>query len=711
MKATKALKYLDLASSYISLGIIFLFPLYFNPFTANIFDLNKQLLLIVGTCVLITLWMVRNIITKSFRITISPVTGPLALFALIMVIASFSNNLPRMVETFLSVTNMTVFLTLFFITVTTLKQIPHFAEKTIYALVGSGAVLSILAVLETVGVGPGRILARVSQTQLDPGVFVTPAGSAVNLISFLIPLLVVALTFAITKTKMVTKSFLFAASAAITAAIVIAGFTILPDKPNAPVFLPLSTSWTVAVENMKSPKSFIIGVGANNYTRAFTQFRGVAFNQYEFWNTRFAVARNYPLHLFTTTGILGLAAWLFVLAMLVRIFRRAQNMSWASRASLMGISVILITVFVIPNNIVIYGAFFFLLVALISDLKEHRDASVSELMLKLFAAKIVDSKEAEKNNKELRSEVLPLIIGVPLILASLVLFYVSGRVFAADNAFKASLIAAAQNDGAGTYNNQIEAIQYNPYLSSYHRAYANTNLALANSLGSQENITDENRNNISELIRQAIREGQNAVRINPNNPANWETLAGVYRNLIGVAEGATEWAVSSYTQAINLDPTNPRLWVEVGGIFYQLQNYPQAINAFQRASQLKPNWANAHYNLANAYKENQELERAIAAYDNVLAIVEPTSSDYNKALEEQNALKAQLGEAQTVPQQPTAELNTPGPLPTPLPGSEQVELTEEDAPPVVEEETDRSGFNDVIDQEGTGSATPEQTQE
>lgn len=705
MKQTQALHYLETTATWIILATVFLFPLFFNPYTANLFELNKQILLAISTSLLLVIWMTHNMISKSFRITVSPVTGPLGLLTLIIFGTSISNSIPRTLETFILGANLPVFLFFFFLAATTVKTTKKLGEKMLLALTLSAALLGVLAILETVNLGPGLFVSEISNTQISPDVFISPAGSAVILISFLIPALIMSLVLAISKNNYVTKTILFAASAVITSALVISAFTILPGKPNAPTFLPFGTSWTIAAENVKSPRNFLIGVGTNNYIKAFSTSRGVEFNQYEFWNTRFNAARNYPLHLFTTNGIIGLLAWFFLLFMIVRIVRKATKLSWVGRSSLMGLGAILLVILTIPSNVVLTATFVFLLAILILDLKTHKDPVVSELLLRLFAAKLVDSEHVEQQQKQLRTEVLPLVIGVPTLLLALFVFYGSYRVMAADMAFRASLVAAADNNGTQTYEKQRLAIQRNPYLSNYHRSYASTNLALANTIGAQENVSDQDRNTISTLIRQAIREGQNAVRINPDNPANWETLATIYRNLINAADGATQWAISSYAQAINLDRTNPRLWLDVGGVFYQLQNYPQAIEAFQRAAALKPDWANAHYNLANAYARNQEFRRAIAEYDAVLALVEPTSADYTRAVEEQNALKAELGEAETTAQPQPAELTSPEPIPTPLPGVEQFELTDEDAPPAGDEAADENaGFRNVIDEDG--EATP-----
>jgi len=54
-----------------------------------------------------------------------------------------------------------------------------------------------------------------------------------------------------------------------------------------------------------------------------------------------------------------------------------------------------------------------------------------------------------------------------------------------------------------------------------------------------------------------IREGKAAVEANPLKADNWYSLSQIYQQIIGVAEGAQQWALDSLRQAALLDPVNP----------------------------------------------------------------------------------------------------------------------------------------------------------
>ena len=73
---------------------------------------------------------------------------------------------------------------------------------------------------------------------------------------------------------------------------------------------------------------------------------------------------------------------------------------------------------------------------------------------------------------------------------------------------------------------------------------------------------------VSVLLQQAVREGKSAVSLDGLNANYWTNLATIYRDLIGVVDGAPDWSLSAYQQAVALDPTNPSLRLDMGGLLY-----------------------------------------------------------------------------------------------------------------------------------------------
>ena len=80
------------------------------------------------------------------------------------------------------------------------------------------------------------------------------------------------------------------------------------------------------------------------------------------------------------------------------------------------------------------------------------------------------------------------------------------------------------------------------------------------------------------------------------------------------------------------------LWNLIGASAAQVGKLDEAVLAFKRAILIKPDYADAHYNMGNALKEQGKLTEAIKAYKSALSI----KSDYAEAhLNLGNALKEQ----------------------------------------------------------------------
>jgi tetratricopeptide (TPR) repeat protein len=237
------------------------------------------------------------------------------------------------------------------------------------------------------------------------------------------------------------------------------------------------------------------------------------------------------------------------------------------------------------------------------------------------------------------------------MLVSIASFYFLLRAYAGETFFFLSLRAASANDGTKTYNRQIQAIQANTFLSRYHIAYSQTSLQLANSIAANLNnssasasasadpSTVADRQLVGQLLQQAIKEAKTAVSLNTRNVTAWENLGLTYQTIIPVASEAANWALSAYQTAATLDPANATLYVNVGSVFVAQKQYDAAIAAFIRAIQLDKSYANAYYNLANAYKLKGDTVNEAKVLTDTLKLVAPASVDYYKIKNELDALQ------------------------------------------------------------------------
>jgi len=335
----------------------------------------------------------------------------------------------------------------------------------------------------------------------------TPTGSPLSLLLTLSPLFFLGLLSAIRKNQANLQRIYYSLATALIAIGI--GLTVASlNDDNRIIVLPFNTSWEVAIENFKNSTTAIVGTGPESYPHAFTAGKPVSFNASDHWNLRFLSARNEPFHLLTTHGLIGMAAYLWLIVMALKSMRPTltgntkTNLEKAVNASLL-IAIILQLTYPVGT---LSLTLLVLLLALQQSLRKAAgDEKVKDVILRLFAISVVKPGSVADKKPE---EILPWVLGAPITIAILVgLYFGAFNVYASESLFKKSLDAIIQNRGTDTYNYQIQAIQKNPKEDRFHTSYALTNLALANSIASKEEVSAQDRQNITQLLQQAIREG------------------------------------------------------------------------------------------------------------------------------------------------------------------------------------------------------------
>ncbi len=656
---------------FINWGIIILtglLPLFFLTLTPDFYDFNKNFLLMAATLLLLGLWALRMITEKRVILKKTVFDFPVLALALAFGLATILSS-PNRVEALImpGETGTIISLSLlYFIIVNNLK--PSAIRQTLAALIASSSLLGLIAIFQFIGLGEAFVPIGTGLGWLRTK-FWTPAGSLLSLASLLVVVLVLTLgqIYSLWKKKTGKVSTLLPFYS--FAVLLIGGglFTSLYQLFGAakPILLSYQSGWIIAIEALKNKPLF--GIGPGNFISAFNAFRPIGINLTDQWPLKFGYSANFYFQLLTTTGLLGALA----LALLVwRLIKEIKSLSQLDNqvGIFLGVILCLILALIIPANFLLLLVLF-LLLALLS----------LNLPVKEFSED---------------SRILPVVLALPCFLLLIAGGWALGRAYAAEMTFNQSIEALRQNQGTQTYNLLIKAIGLNPYSEKYRLNYSQVNLALANSLATQPDLSDQDRNNISALVQQSIREAKAAVALNPQNANNWQNLALIYRRLINFAEGAENWAIASYQQTIALDPFNPQLRISLGGIYYSLANRDEAIRQFQLAVQVKPDFANAHYNLSAAYREKGDFEKAANAMETALSLVPIDSEDYQKAQGELEALKEKLGEkAAEAAEQPTESLFTPEPAPTgiepplELPEEVEPEITPTPTPEVTPEPT------------------------
>jgi tetratricopeptide (TPR) repeat protein len=375
-------------------------------------------------------------------------------------------------------------------------------------------------------------------------------------------------------------------------------------------FLDLKSAWIIAAETFKVHPFFGMGIG--NFLEAFNSYRPASFNLTNMWTTSFTSSSMGILQIWTELGVVGLGLVLYLVAMVMKLKR--TNNFWQ-------LVLFLVISLFLPLNLV---TVFLLLWILSNNLPATKE---TKLILNV----------GEKN-----FNVMPYVVAVLILVGVGFGGYWMTRIFLGDVYMRKSLVAASKNDGTKTYELQIKAIGFNPNVPSYRKTYSQVNLSLASTLLSNKDISDDDKQKASTLVQQAVREAKAAVTLSQKNPEYWYNLAGIYKSLVGLVDGAADWSYQAYQQTVILDPVNPTYYLDMGGLLYAAGSYESAERAFEQAATTKTNYANAWYNWAYAAKQQNKLSAAVSRLTQALTLVPNDSSDYTTASKELESWKAEL---------------------------------------------------------------------
>ena len=172
-----------------------------------------------------------------------------------------------------------------------------------------------------------------------------------------------------------------------------------------------------------------------------------------------------------------------------------------------------------------------------------------------------------------------------------------------------------------------QAIKLEPYQSIYYGEAANsyTEIALAYSQEKESTVAGE----FSNL---AVNNIEQAVSIAPSNINLRRTLFGVYIMLSTIDSKYLESARDSLVETIKMAPTDPKLEYNLGIADANLGNIDGAVTDFQKAIELKSNYTDARIEYAAILVHLKKSDEAKSQLNYILKNIDPGNSTAKTAL-------------------------------------------------------------------------------
>lgn len=669
---------LNKISTFIIYVLVVLLPLIFTPLTTEFYNTAKLILTALVVLLLLLVWSIRLIIENKITIVKTPLDLLLLIYIIVVTLSTALSTSPyislygQLPNVYGSLLFHIVTVLLYFMVVSNLKGIQQVAT-TINLMILSGLVLALVTLISYFKLFIPWLPAQSQNFSLAG----TPNAAAMFL-ALLLPIVLshllrtaalkslvsvfyltslflfavtivlvgnmaawigaaLAIAFSLWQNKLVFKGsagmLLGAAFVAIIVAILSYTPTIRTTTPlgklaseySREIQLPFSISWKISASAFRD--SPILGTGPATYLHNFTAYKPIEYNKTPFWNLRISSAHNQYLQTWAELGGAGILIVLIIVTTYVfYAFRHKDELGlWLS-----GI-VFFVGMAFSPMSVLTFTSGFLVLALFMVRLRGGGEHTLT--------IDLVGRTTTEVRGTHI---LIPSLIFLPLVIIILAGVYLFGKLSIGEYHHRQALNAVSANKGEDTYKSLVAAERANPQIDLYRVDLAQTNFTLANAIAAQKgpseaspggSLTDADRQTIRQLLQQAIAEGRAAVALSQRSSANWEILALIYRQISGVAPDSISFSLDAYGKAIQRDPFNPLLRLAVGGVYYQAKNYDLAIRFFDDAVSLKPDYANALYNLSVALRDKGNTGEATRIAERLVAQLQDKqdTNDYKLA--------------------------------------------------------------------------------
>ena len=651
--------------------LVFLLPIFFLPFTANVLDFNKQALLLFLVFVSLICWLGSCLISNRLEVNISFLNLPVLALLLISGISTIFSlsrygsfwgwplavspsfiSLLGLVILYFLIANLfkrdeipflflTLFLSGFLTALYFIFQLfgkfilPFDFTKTVsFNTIGAINSLAIYFSLLLILLLPlfffvsrfFRVILGIIGVVLLVSLFLINFKTA-----WLIFLagLVVLFVFAVVNLRRTGRSdFITLTMALLIIASLLLFFRFpLPGVPQIPAELSPSQGASFNILKHLPVKSLILGSGPGTFIYDWSKYKSLGVNQSVFWSVRFGQASSEILDRLIASGILGILAFFFLIFIFFKLIfgfllkkmesrlvkegrspSRQETLNWfLVWGILAGFTGLIVAFFLYSANLSIFF-FFWLIVGCLALLEKGRrkifDFSASSAGALSFSFFFI----------------LILILGIGL-------FILYGQKYAAEVRYYQGLQAWQKGNASLSINYIARAANLNPKTDIYWRNLSQVYLVRLNEVLSDANLSQEEKNNQAQaIIASSINSVTQATVAEPNNAANWSTRGFVYRNMLGVLGGADEWAIKSYQKAAELEPNNPDIFTEMGRVYLaesdilaqqekekeSSENLKLAQENFEKAINLKSDYAPAHFQIAMIHVREGKIQDAIS---------------------------------------------------------------------------------------------------
>ena len=380
----------------------------------------------------------------------------------------------------------------------------------------------------------------------------------------------------------------------------------------APVEVGVSHRTTISMAAEALKENILFGYGPASFGYLWDKFKPLDVNKTPFWSLGFASGSSYLLTVLAEVGLLGWTLLIVFLAFLWYFGVKALTIDTDvnlqaivfSSFLMFSFTILMLGIYAVGYSLLALG--FLGLGALLASLRLSGQIPAYDILL---------FQEGPRG-------FISALFAVFLIILSVGGLYMAGARYVGQIAYAAGIRAfSVRNNIDDAENNFLLAIRADGANDAYFRAISQLYLVRAQFLLQDRSAPqDVLGSKFRDALDKSISYAQRAINAEPRDFGNYRNLAKIYELLIQMnVAGSVDAAVAQYDEALKHSPANPLLFRDKATAYladFSLKrdknSLSKAKEALLKSVELKPDYAEGHFLLAQIYDAEGNVKDAIA---------------------------------------------------------------------------------------------------
>lgn len=356
-------------------------------------------------------------------------------------------------------------------------------------------------------------------------------------------------------------------------------FLISPWSFALPVVITPNTEASVAIARqalLEDGERLVVGTGPGSYGLNFARYHSLELNRTGFWDFRFEGGASYFLTLLPTLGLLGVLTWGALIVLIVgmslnRLIKHRFEIEWKMHYALFA-GWITLAIYQFLGPSNITLSFLFW--------------AGSGLLAALSLSKVRTFDFATTPRSALAVTSGLALVSMVGVLAVLSVFLR----YSAEIAFAKAVRLDARDDVAAVdvAVQMQKAVDRDPQNPIYQRNLASAYLQYAKAMLADVSVDEEMNASQQQRLRDALGAAEaaavRATETGPRDARNWMVAALVYEELMSLVLEAETRAITALREAVRLEPANPVHLVSLGRVYLTVADRAQKIQDSEEAT-------------------------------------------------------------------------------------------------------------------------------